>query len=243
MAETIYIDGARGGAGATTCAFFLGLALGKSGRRTLIVDGDTESGSGLEISGAAGLCVYTLADACEGACRVKQAILAHPSSPNLYILPSLGCKDAAFISEAVASCKKTFDFIICDKTAENVCGRAIVVSDPYPHSAECAKNKAARIKDGGIKLTEILLNKVNGGLVYDGVIPTPQDCAALCRCSLLGVIPEDLALPLGKIRGETKKAFLMTAKKLCGESDKVYGVIKAYYGVKGAIKRKARAIL
>jgi len=243
MAETVYFCGARGGAGATECAFYLAQALSKAGKRTLYVDGDHVCGAGLEISGAAGLCVYTLADAYGGACRVKQTILAHPSSPNLYILPTLGCKNGEYVCEAVAVCKKTFDYILCDRTAENACGRAVVISDPYARYVESAKSKAAQIRDGGIKLVEIILNKVNGGLVYDGAIPTPQEYADMCRCDLLGVIPEDLTMPLGKIKAETKKAFAITAKKLCGESDKVYGVIKPYYGVKGMIKRKARTLL
>ena len=243
MAEVIFVTSARGGAGATTCAVRLGLALAEKGERTLIIDGDRDFAAGLEICGLQGLNVYTLADAEEGACRIKQAILQHPSSPNLYVLPTLGCKDPLSAERAAKECGSLFDRILCDGTARGACGRAILVSDPYSPSLVCAKSKGALIKDSGITDTQVVLNKVNGGLVFDGEILTPQEFASVVRLPLLGIIPEDPYLPLGKARTNTKKAFSMTADALMGKSKKTYGVIKPYAGLKGAIKRKLRACL
>lgn len=240
MAEIIYIDGARGGAGATTCAVYLALALSALGERTLVVDGDSECAAGLEICGLRGMNVYTLADAEAGACRVKQAVLQHPSSPNMYVLPTLSLKNIAYADNAVAECTKLFDVIICDRIARETCKRAVVVSDPYSHSIAAAQIRGAKLKDGGTENVGLIVNKVNGGLVFDGAVLTPQEFASVVRLPLLGVIPEDLTLPLGKIRPSTARAFDMTASAVLGRSQKTYATVKPYVGVAGYLKRKLR---
>lgn len=241
MAEIIYICGAKGGSGATTCAVKLALALGALGERTLVIDGDSECASGLELCGMQGLNVYTLADAETGECRVKQAVLQHPASPNMYVLPTLGLKDRDFAAGAVAECSKLFDVIICDGIGAGACRRAIVVSDPYSSSLEPAKTRGSRLRDGGFENVELIAAKVNGGLVFDGAVLTPQEFSSVVRIPLLGVIPEDLTLPLGKMRRSTERAFDMTASALLGRSKKTYGTVKPYVGMTGFFKRKLRA--
>ncbi|MCM1437624.1 MAG: AAA family ATPase [Roseburia sp.] len=241
MAEVIYICGAKGGAGATTCAVKLALALGELGERTLVIDGDGECAGGLEACGLLGLNVYTLADAEAGECRVKQAILQHPQSPNMYVLPTLGLKDAAFAEKAVEECSKLFDVIISDGAGTGACKKAIVVSDPYSSSLSPAGTRGARLKDGGFGEVSLILNKVNGGLVFEGAVLPPQEFASVVRLPLLGVIPEDLTLPLNKMRKSTGRAFDMTAAALLGRSKKTYGTVKPYAGVAGYFKRKLRA--
>lgn len=241
MAEVIYIAGARGGAGATTCAVRLALALASLGERTLVLDGDSECASGLEICGLQGLNVYTLADAEEGACRVKQAVLQHPDCPNMYLLPTLGLKNAGFCESAVSECTKIFDVIICDGVAIGACRRAVVVSAPYSSSIAAAKLRGAKLKDGGLENVSLIVNKVNGGLVFEGAVLSPQEFASVVRLPLLGVIPEDLTLPVGKIRPSTARAFDMTAAAVLGRSKKTYATVKPYVGVTGYFKRKLRA--
>lgn len=241
MSDVIYISSARGGAGATTCAVMLGLALSAEGERTLVIDGDSICANGLEICKLQGMNVYTLADVEEGACRVKQAILQHPSSPNLYILPTLGCKSHEIAATAVKECEPLFDRIICDGTAQSACKRAVLVSDPYSSSINSAKRRGAQLKDGGFNDVSLIANKVNGGLVFDGSILTPQEFASMVRLPLLGVIPEDLNLPLNKVLPSTKKAFSMTAAAVMGKSNKTFGVVKPYLGVTGALKRRLRS--
>ncbi|MGN0806270.1 MAG: AAA family ATPase [Candidatus Coproplasma sp.] len=239
MSDVIFITGAKGGSGATTCAVGAGLALAASGERTLYVDGDTLCASGLQIARVDNLCSYTLGDALKGGCRVKQALINHTLSPNFYVLPTLGCADGKFIADAVNSLAPSFDRILCDDVAAGVCNRAVLVTEPY---ASCVKNAtyaAAKLKDGGFKKVELIVNKVNGGLVFDGAILTPQEYATLVRCELAGVVPEDLLLPLYGIKKGTKKAFDILAQRLMGR-EKIFDVIKPYYGVKGKIRRKMR---
>ncbi len=205
------------------------------------MDGDRTCAAGLEISGLTGLNVYTLADVEEGACRVKQAVLGHPESPNAYVLPSLGCKSTGVMENAVEECGALFDYVICDGGAQGACKRAILVSDPYSSSIPSAQKRGGELKDAGFKEVGLIVNKVNGGLVFDGSILTPQEFATIVRLPLWGVIPEDLTLPLKKMRGGTKKAFACTAAFIAGKSQKIYGVVRPYIGIGGMIKRKMRA--
>ncbi|MGN0818147.1 MAG: AAA family ATPase [Candidatus Coproplasma sp.] len=241
MSEKILITSLKGGAGATACAVGISLALASAGERTLLFDGDYTCASALAAAGVAGLQVYTLAEAKSGACRVKQAVLQHPRSPNFYLLPSLGCDDKEFAEYAVNELEGLFDYVICDKIAEGACDRAIVITDPYPVSVKCADVALGILKDSGLKSAGIIVNKVNGGLVFDGEIMTPQEIATLLRAPLIAVIPEDLTMPLGKMKQSTVKAFKMAAAGVAGKSDKCYGVIRQYVGVGGLIKRKMRS--
>ena len=240
MADVIFMTGARGGAGVTTCAVNLGYALSDEGERTLLVDGDNRCGSGLEICGLQNLSVYTLGDVEKGACRVKQAILQHPVHTNLYVLPSLDCASSACIEQAVKECEPLFDRIICDGVAQGACRRALLVTSPYSCFLQSAKRRGAEIKDAGFKDVGLVANRVNGGLVYDGSILPPKEFAAVARVPLCGVIPEDLTLPVGKIRAGTKRAFFYLAAALMGRSDRIYSAVKPYAGLKGKIKRKLR---
>ncbi len=240
MGNVIFLAGARGGAGATTCAYYLGCALSLAGERTLIADGDSACGDGLQVSGMSGLNVYTLADAQKGACRVRQAILKHEKQINLFLLPSLNCTDGEFISRAVCESAETFDYILCDGCASSACRRAIIMTEPYPSSIKAADKKIARLKDGGLGDVGIIVNKVNGGLVCNGEIMSPQEISSLLRCPLLGVIPEDLGMPMGKCGRAAAKAFKMTADVVAGRSAKIYGVTARYRGLGGSIKRKLR---
>jgi septum site-determining protein MinD len=243
MANKIFLTSSKGGTGVTTCAVGLAFALAESGERTLLYDGDKFCSQALGVTGMWGLHVYTLGDAEKGACRVKQTILQHPRSPNFYVMPSLGVNDMEFTLNALSEIEGLFDYVICDKIAEKASDRAIVVTDPYELSLKCADMELARLRDGGIKDVQILINKVNGGLVFDGYILTPQEIATILRAPLAGVIPEDLSLPLGKQKASTTRAFKICADTICGKSKKTLSVIKPYIGVSGLIKRKMRTRL
>jgi len=243
MADCVFIDGGSGGSGATTVSFYLGAALAALGERTLVVDGDCECASELYLSGENVHGVYTLADAENGACRVKQVLLPHPKIANLYFLPTLGCANQAFIVSAVNTLAETFDRVLCDKTAAAVCGRAALVCEGYSQNIAKAKAAAAKLKDRKFADVGVILNKVNGGLVYEGAAPTPKDFAAHLGCELYGVIPEDFLLPLGSIKKRTKRAFELCALKLTGRGEKVFKTAKPYRGFKGYVNRILRYFL
>ena len=241
MSGNIYFAGSRGGAGGTTCAVGVGLALARGGDRVLIVDGDKDMPAALLAAGCAGLQTYTLEEARQGACRVKQALVEHPRSPNLFILPCAGCADEQFVQRAAKETAPLFDYVLCDGAAAGACEQAAVVCEPYPASIKGADICINKLRDGGMKDVGVIVNKVNGGLLREGRIMTPADIAALLRAELWGVIPEDLDMPLGTMRQDSAKAFRMTAARISRGAKKIYSPYAGYAGPGGYIKRKMRS--
>lgn len=240
MAQKILFASLKGGTGVTTCAVGTGLALASAGERVLLVDGDFVCASALWLSGAGGLQVYSLAEAQRGACRVKQVLVNHPRSPNFFILPTLGCEDEDYRTAAVSEVEQLFDYVICDGAARPLCNRAAVVCEPYTPSLKSAEACINRLNDEGYKEVGLIINKVNGGLIYDAKIMPPSDIAKTLRSPLFGVIPEDLSMPLGCMRPGSVKAFKMTAARIAGRGKKSYSPARTYMGVSGYIKRKMR---
>lgn len=241
MAQKILFCSLKGGTGVTTCAVGTALALSAAGERVLLVDGDFACASAVYLSGAGGLQVYSLEEAKKGACRVKQVLINHPRSPNLFILPTYGCDDRAFHAAAAGEVEQLFDYVLCDGTAREICNRAAVVCEPYQPCLRSAEICLNRLSDEGFGEAGIIVNKVNGGLIYDGKILPPADIAKMLRVPLYGVIPEDLTMPTGSMRQSSVKAFKLTAARIAGKGKKSFSPLKTYCGVSGYFKRKMRA--
>lgn len=240
MAIRIYMTNLKGGTGVTTCCFGLGLALAKLGERTLIVDGDRYAASGMIISGCQNRQIYTLADYEKGACRAKQTLVQCDESTNLCICSSLNLNDEKYASIAVDELDGLFDYIILDKIAKNGCDCAVIVCEPYLASIKSSDACRARLADGGIKDISLICNKLNGGQIIDGDVMCAEEIAALLHLPLKAVIPEDLSLPLGRMKKSTFKAFRAAADAILGKSRNICNVIKPYCGLNGYFKRKAR---
>lgn len=240
MATKIYFESFKGGTGVTTCCIGLGLALAEAGERTLIVDGDALSGSAMITAKLDGMHVYTLADYERGACRAKQTLVPHPKASNLCFSSALGLKNINAASAAVHDLDGLFDYILLDKIAKETCDKAVIVSEPYLPSIKSADGCRARLSDGGIKNISLWVNKLNGGQILGGEIPTAQEISAVLRLPLQAVIPEDLTLPCGRCKRETLKAFKTAAAAVTGKKKNICNVLSGYIGLGGFIKRKAR---
>lgn len=240
MAKKIYMTNLKGGTGVTTCAVGLGIALASAGERTLILDGDSAGGCALQIGGCANLQTYTLADFAKGACRAKQTLVPHRSTGNLSFSSSLGLEDPSAAERAVDELEGLFDYVLSDGLAQSRCDCAAIVTEPYLPSIKCADVCKARLADSGIKEIWLIVNKLNGGQIISGEVMTAQEIASVLRLPLKAVIPEDLAIPLGKWKKSTMKAFKVAAENISGKSDGVCNVLRPYFGFNGYIKRKVR---
>lgn len=69
---------------------------------------------------------------------------------------------------------------------------------------------------------------------------TGYEIATLLHIELTAVIPEDLLLPCGKMKKQTKTAFKIAAEKLTGRRDGVLNVLRGFSGLNGYFKRKLR---
>ena len=240
MARKIYMTNYKGGAGVSTCCTGLGIALASAGERTLVVDGDYLSGCGIQIGGCGNLQTYTLADFEKGACRAKQTIISHPKVLNLSYVSSLGLENPECAERAVEELDGLFDYILLDKISLKKCDEAIIVTEPFVPSLKAADRCKTRLSDSGIKNIGLFVNKLNGGHILNGDVMTAQEIAALLHLPLKAVIPEDLALPLGKWKKSTMKVFKIAAEMIMGRRELVLNVLKDYFGLNGYIKRKVR---
>ncbi len=240
MAEKILITSFKGGSGVTTCCVELGLALAASGERTLIVDGDYRTSCAMLTAGCAELSVYTAADYENGACRAKQTLVTHPQAINLCFMPTQGRRDPASVLRAVNDVEGLFDYVLMDKTAADICNRAIIVTEPSVPSVKSADCCRSELSDGGIKKIELIVNKINGGQVLNGETLSAKEISSALHTPLVAVIPEDLLLTVGKIKKSTARAFRLAASAVRGKSDEVCNVIKQYFGLNGYLKRKMR---
>lgn len=240
MSQKIFFTGFKGGCGVSFCCFGVGLALARSGERTLVLDGDCRCGSGLMTGGILYPPVYTLADYERGACRAKQTVITHPKHSNLCYASAEGLRERAFAENAVRDLDGLFDYILLDNIAGKICDRAMIISEPYAPSVKCADKCRSYLFDGGIKTVELIVNKINGGLILNGDIMTAREIAAVLNMPLAAAIPEDLTLASGKIKESTGAAFKAAAKYITGEKSSAYNVFKGYTGVGGYLKRKLR---
>lgn len=240
MAKKIYMTSFKGGTGVTTCCVGLGLALAEAGERTLIADGDVYCAGALQVGGLANMQTYTLEDYSKGACRAKQTLIPHPKTGNLTFLSALGLKDMKAAARALDELDGLFDYVLSDKLAPESCDAAVIVTEPYPPSVRSADCCRAYLADGGFKDVLLFVNKLNGGLILNGEAMTAQEIASLLRLPLKAVIPEDLALPTGKWKKSTLKAFKAAADCVTGRRDAAFNVLAPYFGVNGFIKRKVR---
>ena len=241
MARKIYIGSLKGGTGATTVCVGLGLALSDLGEKTLIVDGDCMSAGAMAVAGLGNMQVYTLADYAKAACRAKQTACAHPKAANLHIMPTLGLIDKSVIGKAVSEVEGLYDYILLDRAAVEICGEAIIVTEPYLPSVKSADCSKAVLCDGGVKDISLIVNKLNGGQVANGEVFSAEQISEILRLRLVAVIPEDPTISIGRWRKQTVNAFKVAAATLSGKNGETYDVLRGYTGISGLIKRKMRA--
>lgn len=240
MAKKIFMTSLKGGTGVTACAVYLAFALAEAGERTLVADGDAVCSCAVGTGGCAALQVYTLADYERGACRAKQTAIPHPKAVNLSFMSSQGLRDGGAADRAIGEVDGLFDYIVLDKIARRTCDAALIVTDPFPLSVKSAEHCRAMLSDAGVKEIGLIVNKLNGGQILNGETMSAQEIAATLRLPLKAVIPEDLALPTGRMKRETQKAFQIAAACVTGRRDEICNVMRGYLGFNGWMKRKAR---
>ena len=122
MGVSIVITSGKGGVGKTTTTANLGTALAALGNKVVVVDGDTGLRNLDVLMGLENRIVYTIVDAIEGRCRLKQALIKDKRFQNLFLLPTAQTKDKDDISpqqmlKLVNELKKDFDYILIDSPA------------------------------------------------------------------------------------------------------------------------------
>ncbi len=259
MARKIVITSGKGGAGKTSIAGNLGVALGNLGKRTCIVDADFKLNNLDVMLGVENSVVYDIVDCLEGKCRLKQALIQMPTSKNAYVLPSVN----AFVErdiptenlrDLIEGLDRHFDFILIDcpagvdygfHTAVSVSDEALVITTPQIASLRDADKVFTKLKNYSLKAVGLIVNKVRGDLILSGLTLSPEDIVSALKVDLTGIIPDDDKMFLYNAgylpkNSESGKAFKILANSLVYGKRKTYDYTKNYSGFFGTIKREIK---
>ena len=240
MGVAIVVTSGKGGVGKTTTTANIGTALASLGKKVVVVDGDTGLRNLDVLLGLENRIVYTIMDAIEGRCRLKQALIKDKRFSNLCLLPTAQTRDKDDISpqemlKIINELKEEFDFVIIDSPAgieqgfENAviaADRAIVVVNPEITSVRDADRVIGKLDAKGLEDHAVVVNRLNYTMAKNGDMLDVSDIIETLSIELIGVVPDDRNITISTNKGEpivldenakAGKAFKNIANRIVGK--------------------------
>lgn len=260
MGVSIVITSGKGGVGKTTTTANIGTALAALGKKVVVVDGDTGLRNLDVLMGLENRIVYTIIDAIEGRCRLKQALIKDKRFPNLCLLPTAQTKDKDDISaqdmlKLVKELKEQFDYVLIDSPAgieqgfeNSVIGadKAVVVVNPEITSVRDADRVIGKLDAKGLEDHSVIVNRLNHEMTQRGDMLDVSDIIETLSIELLGVVPDDREITVSTNKGEpivleesakSGKAFRNIAKRITGEKVPIMDLSEEPQGLFGSIMK------
>ena len=216
--QCIAVVSGKGGTGKTSLTAGVGTALALSGKRVLCVDCDI----GLRnLDLALGLTDRALMDfsdvalnRCSLESAVVRAVAPHPSVSGLYLLTAPLTLPEDFPGEAgfrdlLAQARQAYEYVLVDSPAGlgagfrlAVCAadRCVVVTTQDASSLRDAQHTVMELRQFGSGRLHLVVNRVKKKLLHS-MHATIDDAIDKAGLPLIGVVPEDDALPLALNRG------------------------------------------
>ena len=237
--QCIAVVSGKGGTGKTSFVAGVGAALALSGRRVLCLDCDI----GLRnLDLALGLSDRTLMDFTDVAqerCTLDLAAVEHPKIPGLFLLTAPARLRGRPVTETqmtdlLQEVRKRYDFCLLDAPAGlgygfqlATCGadRCVVVTTADASSLRDAQHTVMKLDRFPAGALHLVVNRVRRKMLRH-MHATIDDAIDRAGLPLLGVVPEDDALPLCMNRGlpialadgqNAAAAYRNIAKRLQGE--------------------------
>jgi septum site-determining protein MinD len=205
MGKVIAIVSGKGGVGKTMFAANLGGILSQSGNKVVLVDMDMGLRN-LDIClGLENRVVYDIADIINGVCRIKQALIRDRRFPELYLIAApqnlekvkINPTNIKSVFEKLA---ESFDYVIVDGPAGieegllNAISGAdlgiIVTTTEFAAIRDADKVDKVLIENG-LTNRKVIVNKLKGELISNGVMPSITEVSKLLRPDIIGYIQED----------------------------------------------------
>ena len=235
--QCVAVVSGKGGTGKTSFTAGVGAALALSGRRVLCLDCDI----GLRnLDLALGLSDRTMmdfSDVAQGRCSLDLAAVEHPKIPGLFLLTAPARRRPVTESQMtglLAAVRGQYDFCLLDAPAGlgagfhlATCGadRCVVVTTAGASSLRDAQHTVMELSRFPAGTLHLVVNRVRKKLLRQ-LHATIDDAIDTAGLPLLGVVPEDDALPLCMDRGvpvpladglSTAAAYRNIARRLQGE--------------------------
>ena len=219
--QVIAIAGGKGGAGKTSIAINLSMALARAGQHVLLLDADLGMANVDTLLGLDAR--ITLDDVLNAGCRLEE-ILLHvtdrlvivPAASGIRQLANLGPAECAGLVRAFSELKRPVNSLVIDtasgisESVGSFCRAAteiLVVSCNEPASRKDSVSQIRMLSsDYGITRYRILANRVSsaqeGRDLFSNILEQLADLSEVV-CSFAGFIPEDEHLRIAGMRHQT----------------------------------------
>ena len=212
--QCIAVVSGKGGTGKTSFTAGIATALAQSGRRVLCLDCDI----GLRnLDLALGLSDHALmdfSDVAQDRCSLETAVVQHPGVPGLFLLTAPVRMRGRPVSEEqmtelLQKIRRQYDYCLLDAPAGlgagfrlAVCAadRCIVVTTAEASSLRDAQHTVMELNHFRSGTLHLVVNRVRRKLLLS-MHATIDDAIDKAGLPLIGVVPEDDALPLSLNRG------------------------------------------
>ena len=199
----------KGGTGKTSLVSSVGAALALAGRRVLCLDCDVGLRN-LDLAlGLADKALMDFSDVAQGRCPLDSAVVEHPKLSGLFLLTAPARSRGQPVTEAemtalLAEIRERYDYCLLDSPAGlgagfrlAACGadRCIVVTTADATSLRDAQHTVMELHRFPAGSLHLVVNRVRKKMLRQ-LHATIDDAIDRAGLPLLGVVPEDDALPL-----------------------------------------------
>lgn len=208
MGQIVAFVSGKGGTGKTSVCAGVASALALSGKTVLCIDGDVGLRN-LDLSlGIPDLAFLPFTELIRGTCELD-SIPEHPELSGLYLLTAPVTETPEAISPILfrkftERIRREYDFCLIDapagigamfQMATDAADRVIVISNNDPASMRDASSVAYLLRNREPDATMLVINRVQPRTVTRMGI-TLDDVMDIAGLPLLGIVPEDLSVPL-----------------------------------------------
>ncbi len=207
--QCIAVVSGKGGTGKTSFAAGVGSALALSGKRVLCLDCDVGLRN-LDLAlGLSDRALMDFSDVAQGRCSLGSAVVEHPKLPGLFLLTAPVRSRGRPVSEdqmaaLLREIRQRYDYCLLDAPAGLGGGfllatcaadRAVVVTTADASSLRDAQHTVMELNRFGSGSLHLVVNRVRKKMLRS-MHATIDDAIDKAGLPLIGVVPEDDALPL-----------------------------------------------
>lgn len=209
LGQCIAVVSGKGGTGKTSFTAGVGAALALAGKRVLCLDCDVGLRN-LDLAlGLSDRALMDFSDVAQGRCALDSAVVEHARLPGLYLLTAPVRTRGRPVTEAqmaslLAEVRKKYDYCLLDAPAGLGSGfllatctadRAVVVTTADASSLRDAQHTVMELERFGSGSLHLVVNRVRRKMLRS-MHATIDDAIDKAGLPLIGVVPEDDALPL-----------------------------------------------